>query len=89
LQFLRKADEARVGMNMSVQVAEMQEMIQAEEGDGEQNALSELLCPKRPLMHAMLVGLGAAFFQQANGSEVNNNNDNGEDTLIMTMPRTQ
>eukprot|EP00959_Pyramimonas_sp_CCMP1952_P448677 9395231-Pyramimonas_sp.AAC.1 len=52
-----------------MQIEEINETIKAEQS-GDQSALHELACPKRAVLHAMLVGFGVAFFQQANGSEV-------------------
>jgi len=50
------------------QVAEIKANLEAEKGHGT-SALRELLCPSKALQHAMAVGWGTAFFQQANGSE--------------------
>eukprot|EP00240_Pyramimonas_obovata_P005113 CAMPEP_0118958496 /NCGR_PEP_ID=MMETSP1169-20130426/62652_1 /TAXON_ID=36882 /ORGANISM="Pyramimonas obovata, Strain CCMP722" /LENGTH=420 /DNA_ID=CAMNT_0006906613 /DNA_START=1356 /DNA_END=2619 /DNA_ORIENTATION=- len=53
---------------IGLQIEEINEMILAEQS-GDQSALHELTCPKMAVVHAMLVGFGVSFFQQANGSE--------------------
>ena len=54
-----------------MQIEEINEMIMLEQS-GDQSALHELVCPNMTVVHAMLVGFGVSFFQQANGSEVRN-----------------